>query len=263
MAIINDNINDISTLNFWRALSAEMLGTLLLVFLACGSAVNWSESSEMPPQRIVQISLTFGLSVATIVWAIAHVSGGHINPAVTIGFLVTRKITIVRGVLYMIAQSIGAIVGAAILYGVSPEDRRSALGANGLNEITPAQGFGVELIITFVLVFTVFATVDGQRHDLRGSGPLAIGLSVAICHLFAISYTGTGMNCARSLGPAVITGKWDDHWVYWVGPLVGGTLAALLYEFVYSAKSVSRYDKRRKVTDTEDSEMKTTEVAQA
>ncbi|XP_043546996.1 aquaporin-1-like [Chiloscyllium plagiosum] len=102
--------------------------------------------------------------------------------------------------------------------------------------VTPAQGLGVEIIITFQLVLCVFATTDKRRKDLSGSGPLAIGLSVAIGHLMAIGFTGCGMNPARSFGPAVITGNFKDHWVYWVGPIIGGVTAAFVYDFALTSR---------------------------
>ena len=138
---------------------------------------------------MVQISLAFGLSVATIVWMIAGVSGGHINPAVTVAMLTARRISIARALAYVIAQCLGAIVGAAVLKGVTPDEVKSDLGLTLVHNSFPlstGQGFVVELIITFVLVMTVFATCDAHRNDLHGSGPLAIGLSVTMCHLAAV-----------------------------------------------------------------------------
>lgn len=227
---------DIRSPSLYRAMVAEILGTMFLVLVSCGACTGNA--------NVVQISLAFGLSVATMVWAIANVSGGHINPCVTIGFLVTRRISIVRGVFYFVSQLVGGIAGAGILKALTPEQYRKTLGATVLADgVTAGQGFGIELLITFVLVFTVFATCDGGRKDLNGSGPLAIGLSVAMCHLWAVPYTGAGMNVARSFGPAVVQGGdlWNNHWVYWIAQLLAGVLAALLYEFLFAANaSVSK-----------------------
>lgn len=243
------NMKDLQSLSFWKALLAELLGTLILVFTGCASCVpnTWSSTTcgvpatEEPPSAIfIQISLTFGIAVATVVWSIAHVSGGHITPAVTMGMFVARKITVIRAVLYIAAQCIGATVGAAILRAINPSVCEDALGYTGINsEISVFKGVGIETVITFVLVFTVFASCDGKRKDLGGSIPLAIGLSVTLCHLFAIKYTGSSMNPARSFGPAAVGGMWENHWVYWVGPVSGGTMAGLLYELIFAVDSSS------------------------
>ncbi|XP_046542380.1 aquaporin AQPAe.a-like [Haliotis rubra] len=231
--IMQENFEDLVSPNLWRALAAETFGTLFIVLLGCGSWLNWTDPHN---PTVVQISLTFGFAVGTMVWAFFHISGGHFNPAVTAATLVTRRVSIVRGVLYMIAQCLGGILGAGILYGLTPSGIRGTLGSTVVkNGVTAPQGFGVELIITFVLVIAVFASNDGVRKDLRGSAPLTIGLAVAVCHLFAIPFTSSGLNPARSFGPAVIVGGWTDHWIYWVGPIVGGVIAGLLYEYVFSA----------------------------
>ncbi|CAH1780059.1 unnamed protein product [Owenia fusiformis] len=232
------SIEDVRSPLLWRAVLAELIGTLFLTFIGCGSCIGWLDDYD---PSMVQIALAFGLGVATMVWSIAHVSGGHINPAVTCGMLVTRKISVARSVFYVIAQSIGAIAGAGILKGVTPGNSthiQVTLGATTVNShVSVQQAFGIELMITFVLVFTVFASCDGKRTDLKGSGPLQIGLSVTLCHLFAIKYTGSSMNPARSLGPAVVQGIWQDHWVYWTGPILGGVIAALLYDSVFAANA--------------------------
>lgn len=234
------SLQDVKTGGLWRAVVAEFLGTMLLVLVACGACV-------VPDANLVTISLVFGFSVATIVWAICHVSGGHINPGVTTGFVVARRISCLRGILYIVAQCVGAILGAAILKGLLPEE----LSKDGLGTSSPAnltaygphvelgkgQIVGIELIITFVLVFTVFSCCDGLRKDLTGSIPLTVGLSISMCHFFAVRLTGSGMNPARVLGPAVISGTWNDHWAYWIGPLIGGAIAGLLYELLFAVNA--------------------------
>ncbi|XP_064641461.1 aquaporin AQPAn.G-like [Lineus longissimus] len=228
---MSTSVDDLRNPLFWRACVGECLGTLFLTLVGCGSCIGWDDSTP----TVVQIALAFGLSVATMVWCLADSSGGHINPAVTMGMLVTRKISVARTGFYILSQCGGAIVGAGILRGMTPFERVGALGQTLLNTgMTPAQGFAVEFMITIVLVFTVFSTCDGTRDDLKGSGPLAIGLSVTMCHLFAVKFTGSSMNPARSFGPAVINGNWKDHWVYWIGPLLGGAVAAILYEYVFA-----------------------------
>ena len=232
------SLEDLRSRRTYVAVLAELLATFFLVLVACGSCAAWFKGGVAQPPTTVQISLCFGFSIATLVWCVAHVSGGHLNPAVTLGFMVTRKISIVRGLFYMVAQVLGAIAGAGILDILTPDSVLSNLGTSG-----PAAGysagktFGVELLITFVLVFTVFSACDGQRSDRGGSIPLTIGLSIAMCHLWAVPYTGSGMNPARVFGPALISGNWKHHWAYWVGPLIGGALAALIYDFLFAVNA--------------------------
>ncbi|XP_076470710.1 aquaporin-5-like [Babylonia areolata] len=228
------SLEDITSLRLWKGIFAEFVGVLLLVLVGCGSCISLDRS----PSSVVQISLCFGLSVATIVWNIAHISGGHINPAVTLALLATRKISLAKAVFFVIFQLVGAVVGAALLMAFTPEDFHKKLGATVVTDVlNPGQAVGVELFITFVLVFTVFASIDSRRRDLNGSTPLSIGLSVTMCHLFAVQYTGSSMNTARSFGPAVVTGFWDHHWVFWVGPITGGVAAGLVYEYLFAVNA--------------------------
>lgn len=172
----------------WTAVIAEVLGTFILVLVGCGSTLYFEST--------VHLALSFGLSVGTAVWTIAHVSGGHINPAVTCGFLVTRKISLIRALFYIIAQVLGATLGAAVLKGLTTDNYSGNYGTPSLSHgTTDLQGCGIELVITFVLVFTVLSSVDGLRRDTGGSIPLTIGLSIAMCHLWAVSTHFTEILC--------------------------------------------------------------------
>ncbi|KAF7668477.1 hypothetical protein LDENG_00008030 [Lucifuga dentata] len=220
---------------FWRAVSGEYLATLIFVLLGLGSTINWAAEEEKPPPAdLVLISLCFGLSIATMVQCFGHISGAHINPAVTAAMVVTRKLSLAKSVFYVVAQCLGAVTGAGIIYFITPAAVRGNLGVTLVNPtISVGHALLVELLITFELVFTVFATCDSKRTDLGGSAGLAIGFAVAIGHLFAIPYTGASMNPARSLGPAMVTVNFENHWVYWVGPILGAIIAAGLYEYLY------------------------------
>lgn len=177
------SLEDITSLRLWKGIIAEFVGTLLLVLVGCGSCINLGSD----PPSTVQISLCFGLSVATIVWNIGHISGGHINPAVTLALLAARKISLAKAVFFVIFQLVGAVVGAGILMGLTPSDYHGGFGNTQVSsKIDPGKALGVEIFITFVLVFTVFASVDSKRKDINGSTPLSIGLSVTMCHLFAV-----------------------------------------------------------------------------
>lgn len=173
--------------DFWRAVLAEFIGTGLLVLLACGSTIFSAPGQSAFYNGMLAISLSFGLTVATVVWCIADISGGHVNPAVTFGMLVAGKMNLLRGVAFIVAQCLGAITGAAYLDAVTPSYLNSTLGANSITEdFSIAQAFGVEAAITFVLVLTVCASCDKGR-SLGGSAPLSIGIAVSIGHLFSVS----------------------------------------------------------------------------
>lgn len=231
--------------NLGKQLLAETVGTLLLVIVGCGSCAGGGVSSDQA--NIVRISLTFGLTVATIAMVIGHVSGCHINPAVTFGLTVAGKIGPIKAVLYILAQSTGAILGSSILWAflaketpLAPSLRGAAgLGATSVSqELSPGQAFVIETVITMVLVMVVFGAAADEVNSQKvlGSPPLAIGLSITSCHLFAVPLTGASMNPARSLGPAVLLGDFTNLWVYWAGPLTGGLLAALLYQATFRAR---------------------------
>jgi len=194
-------------------LLAEMIGTMVLVFFSCGSAHNVQSS-------VVRYSLTFGFTVATMAQTIGHVSGCHINPAVTIGLFVGRKIGLVASVLYIIFQCIGAVIGAALLLAIQTSQTQEGENNDAIPGITklglglsPGQGILVEFVVTFVLVLTVYAAAADEFNDVKGSAPLAIGLAITIGHLFAGPYTGPSMNPARSFGPAMVGGFHDNLWV--------------------------------------------------
>lgn len=234
----NSNVADLQSGKFWLAMLAELLGTAVLVTVGCGSCFTGS--------GVLDKALSFGLSVGTIVWSISHVSGGHINPAVTAGFMVTRKISIVRGLFFIISQCLGAMAGAGFLRILTPCNVTTGVSINpslgtstppGDGSITNFQVFLIEQTITFVLVFTVFATCDSRRKGISGSGPLAIGLSVTMGHLWAVPFTGAGTNPARVFGPAVVSHTWVQHWAYWLGPMVGGIAAALLYDLLLAVNA--------------------------
>ncbi|XP_075414330.1 aquaporin-1 isoform X1 [Tenrec ecaudatus] len=234
---------------FWRAVVAEFLAMTLFIFISIGSAlgVNYQvvgNHTMAPTQDIVKVSLAFGLSIATLAQSVGHISGAHLNPAVTLGLLLSCQISILRAVMYIIAQCVGAIVATAILSGITSSLNTNTLGLNTLaSGVNPGQGLGIEIIGTLQLVLCVLATTDRRRRDLAGSGPLAIGLSVALGHLLAIDYTGCGINPARSFGSAVITNNFMDHWIFWVGPFIGAALAVLIYDFILAPRSGDLMDR--------------------
>uniref|UniRef100_A0A7N8YJU7 Aquaporin 1a (Colton blood group), tandem duplicate 1 n=1 Tax=Mastacembelus armatus TaxID=205130 RepID=A0A7N8YJU7_9TELE len=219
---------------FWRAVLAELVGMTLFIFLSITSATGNMKSSN--PDQDVKVSLAFGLAIATLAQSLGHISGAHLNPAVTLGMLASCQISVFKAVMYIVAQMLGSTLASGIVYGIRPDDNKE-LGLNTLSSsITPSQGVGIELLATFQLVLCVIAVTDKRRRDVTGSAPLAIGLSVCLGHLAAISYTGCGINPARTFGPAVIKSNFENHWVYWVGPMCGGVAAALVYDFLLYPK---------------------------
>ncbi|XP_061871526.1 aquaporin-2 [Colius striatus] len=230
---------ELRSVAFTRAVFAEFLATLVFILFGLGSALNWPSASS---PSVLQIALAFGLAIGTLVQALGHVSGAHINPAVTVACLIGSQVSFLRAVFYVVAQLLGAVVGAAILHQITPADSRQGLAINKLhNETTPGQAVTVELFLTFQLVLCIFASTDERREDNLGSPALSIGLSVAVGHLLGIRYTGCSMNPARSFAPAVIVGDFSDHWVFWVGPLVGAAAASIIYNYILfpQAKSFS------------------------
>nr|XP_033793721.1 aquaporin-5-like [Geotrypetes seraphini] len=220
---------EICSVAFIRAVFAEFLATMIFVFIGLCSALKWP--SALP--TILQISLAFGLAIGTLVQSVGHISGAHINPAVTLAFLIGSQISILRALFYIIAQLVGGITGAAIVYGVAPLSVRGNLAMNALNNnITLGQALAIEIILTFQLVLCVFASTDGRRNDNLGSPAISIGLSVTLGHLIGIYYTGCSMNPARSFAPSVIVKKFTNQWVFWVGPFVGGILASVVYNYL-------------------------------
>ncbi|KAE8598750.1 hypothetical protein XENTR_v10016923 [Xenopus tropicalis] len=217
---------------FWRSVSGEFIAMLIFVLLGLGSTISWGVGDSPQPADLLRISLCFGLSIVTMVHCFGHISGAHLNPAVTIAFVCTRRITLAKSLFYIIAQCLGAISGAGLLYIITPFNLIGNLGVTMVNErLSLGHGLLVEILITFQLVFCISASCDPKYKDKYP--PIAIGISVIIGHLFAINYTGASMNPARSLGPAVILWNWKSHWIYWVGPIIGAVCAATVYDYIY------------------------------
>ncbi|XP_049782112.1 aquaporin AQPAe.a-like [Schistocerca cancellata] len=221
-------------------LAAELLGTFLLVVVGCGSTTTaWSEGYQ---PTTVQVALTFGLTVACIVQTLGYVSGAHVNPAVTVGLVVGGFLGPLKALLYVMAQCVGATAGSFVLQALTPNETVATLGVNALNRhVTPTQGCFVEMVISFVLVMTVYSAATGAA---AAAGPFTVGMSITACHLFAMQYTGAGMNPARSFGPAFVTESWTNHWVYWVGPCVGGVAAGIVYQYFRPEEPVDASESR-------------------
>lgn len=222
-------LEEVTKVEILVMLFAEALGTFLLVLLGCASCVTWTGAS---PPTIVHIAFTFGLAVASLAHVLGPVSGCHVNPAVTAGLVVSGNCSFLKALCYIVCQCCGAIAGSAVLKVLLPSG--ASLGATNLSlSITESQGVFMEAIITFLLVLVVHAVTDPKRTDAKGWAPLAIGLTITVSHLAAIPLTGSSMNPARTLGPAVILGEWENLWIYWVGPILGGCAAGGMYKIAF------------------------------
>ena len=205
---------------------AECIGTFVLVFFACGTAALVGCSSENGTGYLLT-ALAFGLVIVAMAYSIGNISGCHINPAVSIAMLVSKRMSVSDFAGYVIAQFVGAIIGAAALMAVAGKE--SGLGANALYN---GASFLIEVILTFVFVIAVLG-VTAKESNSAVAG-LVIGLSLTLVHILGISLTGTSVNPARSFGPALFVGgeALSCVWVFILAPLVGGVLAALVYQFL-------------------------------
>ncbi|XP_065357196.1 aquaporin AQPAe.a-like [Calliphora vicina] len=206
----------------WKSTIGEFIGNLILNFFACGACSQ--------PEDGTFKSLAFGLGVFMAITIVGHLSGGHVNPAVTIAMLLTGRVSLIRSFFYIAAQCLGAAVATSAVKAFIDEAYHNGLGHTNLAEnISELQGFGIEFFLGLVLVLTVFGACDANKPDSRYTAPFAIGMSVTLGHLGTIRYTGASMNPARTFGTAYATNNWDSHWVYWAGPIMGGIVAALVY----------------------------------
>ena len=230
-----------------RAGLAEMIATFALVLfgpMAATSALvimgaDWGTS-------IIIIGLTHGLVIALMIYAIGNVSGAHINPAVTIPMIIHKKIDVGNGISYIIFQILGAIIAAATHAIVLPmgSEIKYALNTPGqFNGVTfnDSTVFGMEVLLTFLLVFVIFGTAVNKKSPSGWAG-FSIGMTVAIGHFIGLSVSGASMNPARTFGPAVISslqgldGAFQSHYIYWIAPILGGILASLVYNYIIMSK---------------------------
>jgi MIP family channel proteins len=211
-----------------RRAVAELVGTFALIFVGVGSIV-FSQASGL-----VGVALAHGLTIAVMASAVGHISGGHFNPAVTLGFLVTRRIAPALAAVYWGAQLLGATLGALALRGLFPEEANLDNGVPVVNDaISVGAAVGLEAILTFFLVWVIFATAADPGGAFKSIAGLAIGLTITVDILAAGPLTGAAMNPARALGPELVQNVWDDFWVYLAGPALGAVVAALAYDWLY------------------------------
>ncbi len=211
-----------------RPAIVEAIGPFTLVFAGAGAIIATGGSN------LVAIALAHGLAIGLMVAAAGHISGGVYNPALTVGLVLARRLSLPKGAVYIVAQLIGAVVAALLLKYLFPAGPREAVHL-GTPLITgffsTTEGLVFEIVMTFFLMFAVFGTAIDPRGP-RAIAPLVIGLIITMDIFVGGVATGAAMNPSRAFGPALVDNMWTDHWVYWIGPIVGAAIAALLYEFV-------------------------------
>lgn len=214
-----------------RAAAAELIATFMFVFVGIGAVGTLGRLGVIGASDVLFIGLAHGLSFAIALIAVSRISGGHINPAITIAMLITGNIGLARAIMYIIVQVSGAVLAMIAIDGLAFET--SNLGLQSITSSTGvANGFVLMVILSFFLVFTFFATaVDKRGNTLLA--PLAIGTVIALSYFVTLSLTGGAINPVRAFAPALVHGTWDDHWVYWAGPVVGALVAGVVYATVF------------------------------
>lgn len=202
---------------------AEFVGTFALIFVGAGSALYGN---------LVVAAFANGLVIAVMVSSVGHISGGHFNPSVTLGFLVTRRISTALACFYWAVQFGAATLAALLLRWVLPPDSLH-LGVPALTSISAGKGVAIEAVLTFFLVWVIFATAVDPRGAFKQIAALAIGFTITLDILMGGGLTGGAMNPARAFGPQLVDGSWSDGWVWYLGPGCGAVIAAVLFELLY------------------------------
>ncbi|TBR10632.1 MAG: MIP family channel protein [Candidatus Nitrosotenuis sp.] len=226
-----------------RAWFAESIATFCLVFFGPLSIVMAVAAfgTDLSIEGIIMIAIGHGAAIGLMVYTFGHVSGAHINPAVTISMLVTRRIGIKDGIGYIVFQLIGATIAALSLKTILPDlGAKVNLGTQGgpsaLLNHSAMSGLAVEIILTFFLVTVIFMTAV-HKKAAAGMHGIAIGGMIFLLHLVGVPLTGASMNPARTFGPALISGYWDFHWIYWAGPIIGAVIAGLIMNYIFVKKA--------------------------
>ncbi len=226
-----------------RKLGAEFIGTFWLVFGGCGAAILAAVFGDVGI-GFAGVALAFGLTVVTMAYALGHISGGHFNPAVTIGLWAGGRCPTGDVIPYVVVQVLGAIAAAGVLYVIAsgaPAFEVGGFAANGFGEHSPGGYSLVACLVAEVVLTAAFLIVIMGATDSRapaGFGPLAIGLALTLIHLIGIPVTNTSVNPARSTGPAIVVGGWALHqlWLFWVAPIVGGIIGGGIYKTLFASK---------------------------
>ena len=223
-----------------RAYAAELIGTMLFVLMGTGAVIAATSGAFRPiddNSTLLIIAVAHGLGIATMGYATANISGGHLNPAVTLAMIATRNIKIGPGFMYMVVQLLGAALATALLYVIVIDSVGGDFGAHGVNtDVVGGDGGAllIEILLTVALVSVIFATAVSKK-GFGVAAPAAIGLTVLLIHLVAVPMTGASVNPARTFGPALISNAFDSFWLYVIGPAIGAVAAAALYHHLFRA----------------------------
>lgn len=224
---------------------AELIATFFFVFIGEGcsiAVVVVTGTTDLTPVGLLIGAICHGFAIYTAIANSYHVSGGHVNPAVTVGLLVGGYITVFKAILYIIMQLIGAALASLLLMYVTNNVIMPVHNVGGGDGVL--QGLVLEIVMTFILLFTIYArAVDPRARETASSAPLTVGLVVTALILFGGPFSSCSLNPARSFGPALVSWTWTYHWIYWVGPIVGGALAALIYELTYITVSSTGHER--------------------
>jgi aquaporin TIP len=212
---------------------AEFVGAFTLIFIGAGAAVAANQAHD---STLIGVAVANGIAIGVMVSAVGHISGGHFNPAITVGFLITRRIKPGLAVVYWVAQFGGAALAALLVRDLLPRTASQAvnLGVPALGHgVNASSGFLLEAILTFFLVWLVFASAVDPRGTFKSIAGLAIGLTITIDVLFGGPFTGAAMNPARAFGPQLVGHHWSHAWVWYAGPILGAVVAVAVYELLY------------------------------
>lgn len=233
------NSNEFRQPAAFKSAVAEFISTFIFVFAGSGSGLAYNKltgNGPASPTGLISAAIAYGFALFVAVAVSANISGGHVNPAVTFGLFVGGNISLFRAVLYIIAQLLGAVVAAVLLALSAGTWAIPTFG--GLAGVSVLSALILEIVLTFGLVYTVYATaVDPKKGEIGIIAPLAIGLIVGANILVGGPFSGAALNPAVAFGPALATLTWTHHWIYWVGPLIGGGLAGVVYEVFFISSS--------------------------
>jgi aquaporin TIP len=219
-----------------RRAVAEMIGAFTLTFIGAGAA---AAAGGIHDPTLIGVAIANGLAIGVMVCALGPISGGHFNPAITLGFFVTRRIKPALAVVYWVAQFAGAALAALLVKSLLPRSITEAvhLGVPAVGHgVDPSSGFLLEAVLTFFLVLVVFGAAVDERGPFNAVAGLAIGLTISIDVLFGGPFTGAAMNPSRAFGPQLVGDHWSNGWVWYAGPALGGVVAALLYHHLFLRK---------------------------